>query len=113
MFLLLHLIAEEGVDEESFTLDTNSKNFQRGDDGREDLTTSCGSVLKPFYVYDINYPKPFAPIQEFLQHKEEEEEEGGGEGGGGEGGGEGEEKKRKKKKEKKRKKENDDDVILV
>ncbi|KAF4115496.1 hypothetical protein G5714_002985 [Onychostoma macrolepis] len=59
---------EEGVDEESFTLDTNSKNFQRGDDGREDLTTSCGSVLKPFYVYDINYPKPFAPIREFLQH---------------------------------------------
>ncbi len=56
MFLLLHLIAEEGVDEESFTLldDTSiavliPRTFnEEAMNGTEDLTTSSGSVLQTF-----------------------------------------------------------------
>ena len=35
---------------------------------KETLLQAVNECFKRFYIYDVNYPKPSAPIWEFLQH---------------------------------------------
>ncbi len=62
------------MDEESFTLldDTSiavliPRTFYEEAMEQKTLLQAVDLCCKLFYVYD-NYPKPFAPIWEFLQH---------------------------------------------
>ncbi len=63
------------MDEESFTLldDTGiaeliPRTFSEETMEQKTLLQAVDLCCKLFYVCDINYPKPFAPIWEFLQH---------------------------------------------
>ncbi len=63
------------MDEESFTLldDTRiaeliPQTFNEETMEQKTLLQAVDLFCKLFFVYDINYPKPFAPIREFLQH---------------------------------------------
>ncbi|KAK7175960.1 hypothetical protein R3I93_000275 [Phoxinus phoxinus] len=42
--------------------------FNREAVEKETLLQAVDVCFKMFYIYDINYPKPSAPIWEFLQH---------------------------------------------